>query len=55
MGLHTWNDAFKGCFYGFDPSGVYTHFVHCVLIKQVQAAAAVHKDSREVESVDDWV
>ena len=55
MGFYTWNDALKGRFCGFDPSGVYTHFAHCVLIKQVQAAADVHKDSSEVKSVDDWV
>ena len=32
-----------------------THFSHCILIKQVQAAAAVHEDSGEVKSVNDWV
>ena len=30
-------------------------FVGLILIKQVQAAAAVHKDSSEVKSVNDWV
>ena len=30
-------------------------FAHCVLVKQVQAAAAIHKDSSEVKSVNDWV
>ena len=55
MGLHTWDDTFKGGFSGFDPRGVYTHFAHCILIEQVQAAAAVHKDSSEVKSVDDGV
>ena len=55
MGLYTWDDTFKGGFSGFDPRGVYTHFAHCILIEQVQAAAAVHKDSGEVKSVDDGV
>ena len=55
MGLYTWDDALKGGFGGFDPRGIYTHFVHCILIKQVQAAAAVHEDSCEVECVNDWV
>ena len=55
MGLYTWDDTFKGGFSGFDPRGVYTHFAHCILIEQVQAAAAVHKDSSEVKSVDDGV
>ena len=35
--------------------GSNTHFAHCILIERVQAAAAVHKDSSEVKSVDDWV
>ena len=35
--------------------GVYAHFVHRILIKQVQAAAAVHQDSGKVKSFDDWV
>ena len=30
-------------------------FAHCILIKQVQAAATVHQDSGEVKSIDDWV
>ena len=55
MGLHTWDDTFKGGFIGFDPRGVYTHFAHCILIEQVQAAATVHEDSRKVESINDWV
>ena len=55
MGLYTWNYTFEGGFGGFDPRGIDAHFAHCVLIKQVQAAAAIHKDSREVESVNDWV
>ena len=55
MGLYTWDDAFKGGFAGFDSRGVYTHFADCVLVKQVQAAAAIHKDSSEVKSVNDWV
>ena len=55
MGLYTWDDAFKGGFGGFDPRGIYTHFAHCILIEQVQAAAAVHKDSSEVKSVNDGV
>ena len=55
MGLYTWDDTFKGGFSGSDPRGVYTHFAQCILIEQVQAAAAVYKDSSEVKSVDDWV
>ena len=27
----------------------------CILIKQVQATAAIYQDSREVKSIDDWV
>ena len=34
---------------------VYAHLAHCILIKQVQATTAVHQDSREVKSIDDWV
>ena len=30
-------------------------FVGLILIKQFQASAAVHKDSSEVKSVNDWV
>ena len=33
---------------GLDPRRADAHFAHCVLIEQVQ-------DSREVESVDDWI
>ena len=29
--------------------------LHCILIKQVQDAVAVHQDSSEVKSVNDWV
>ena len=45
----------KLVFVGLILEGIYTHFVHCVLIKQVQAAAAIHKDSSEVKSVNNWV
>ena len=55
MGLYTWDDALKGGFGGFDPRGIDTHFSHCILIEQVQAVAAVHKDSSEVKSVNDGV
>ena len=55
MGLYTCDDALKGGFGGFDPQGIDTHFAHCILIEQVQAAAAVHKDSSEVKSVNDGV
>ena len=55
MGLYTWDDAFKGGFAGFDPRGIDTHFSHYILIKQVQAAAAVHQNSSEVKPIDDWV
>ena len=55
MGLYTWDDAFKGSFAGFDPRGIDTHFSHCILIEQVQAAATIHKDSCEMESVNDGV
>ena len=55
MGLYTWYDAFEGRLCRFNPSGVYAHLAHCILIKQVQAAAAVHQDSSEVKSIDDWV
>ena len=30
-------------------------FAHCILIEEVQAAATVHEDSCEVESVNDRV
>ena len=49
------DDTFEGGFSGFDPRGVYTHFAHCILIEEVQAAAAVHKYSGEVKFVDDGV
>ena len=55
VGFYTWYDAFKGCLCGFNPCGIDTHFSHCILIKQVQAAATVHEDSGEVKSVNDWV
>ena len=55
MGLYTWDDAFKGGFAGFDPRGIDTHFLHCILIEQVQATTTVHKDSCEMESVNDGV
>ena len=42
----------KAGFCGLDPWGIDPHFAHCILIEQVQAAAAIHEDSREVESVD---
>ena len=45
----------KVVFVGLILEGYITHFPHCVLIKQVQAAAAVHEDSSEVKSVNDWV
>ena len=45
----------KVVFVGLILEGSNTHFAHCVLIKQVQAAAAVHKDSSEVKSVNDWI
>ena len=31
------------------------HFADSVLIEQVETDAAVHEDSRKVESVNDWV
>ena len=55
MGLYTWDETLKGGFGGFDPRGIYTHFAHYILIEQVQDAAAIHKDSSEVKSVDDGV
>ena len=55
IGLYTWYDAFKGRFSGFNPRGIDAHFPHCILVKQVRAAAAVHKDSSEVKSVNNWV
>ena len=55
MGLYTRDDIFKGGFSGFYSRGIDTHFSHCILIKQVQAAAAVHKDSSEVKSINDGV
>ena len=48
-------DAFKGRSGGFNPRGIDAHFPHCILVKQVQAAAAVHKDSNEVKSINNWV
>ena len=30
-------------------------FPHCILVKQVQAAAAVHKDSSEMKYVNNWL
>ena len=31
------------------------HFAHCILIEQIEAAATVHEDSRQVESINYWV
>ena len=45
----------KVVFVGLILEGSNTHFSHCILIKQVQAAATVHKDSSKVKSVNDWV
>ena len=45
----------KVVFVGLILEGSIAHFSHCILIKQVQAAAAVHEDSSEVKSVNDWV
>ena len=45
----------KVVFVGLILEGSIPIFVHCVMIKQVQAAVAVHKDSSEVKFVDDWV
>ena len=45
----------KVVFCGFNPGWIYAHFPHCILVKQVQAAATVHEDSCEMKSVDDWV
>ena len=55
MGFYSWDYTFEGGFAGLDPPRVDAHFAHCVLIEQVQAAAAVHKDSSEVKSDDDGV
>ena len=55
MGLYTWDDALKDGFGGFNPRGIYTHFAHCILIEQVQAAATIHEDSLQMESINDWV
>ena len=45
----------KVVFVGLIHEGSNTHFPHCILIKQVQAAAAIHEDSGEVKSINDWV
>ena len=45
----------KVVFGGLNPRGIYAHFPHCILVKQVEAAAAVHKDSSEMKSVNNWV
>ena len=45
----------KVVFVGLILEGSNAHFPHCILIKQVQDAAAVHEDSSEVKSVNDWV
>ena len=55
MGIYSWYDSLKGSLCGLNPRGINTHFAYCILIEQVQAAAAVHKDSSEVKSVDDGV
>ena len=47
--------ALKVVLVGLILEGSNTHFAHCILIEQVQAAAGVHKDSSEVKSVDDGV
>ena len=55
MGLWAWRYSFKGSIAVANFRWVYPHFAHCVLIKQVQAAAAIHKDSSEVKFANDWV
>ena len=45
----------KVVFVGLILDGSNSHFSHCILIKQVQAAAAIHQDSSEVKFVDDCV
>ena len=46
---------FKVVFVGLILEGSMPIFSHYVLVKQVKAAAAIHKDSSEVKSVNDWV
>ena len=55
MGLWAWRYSFKGSIAAAIFCWVYTHFAHCVLVKQVQAAAAIHKDSSEMVSINYWV
>ena len=45
----------KVVFVGLILEGLMPIFLHCVLVKQVQATAAIHEDSSEVKSVNDWV
>ena len=45
----------KAAFVGFILEGAMPYFAHCILIEQVKAAATVHEDSCEMESVDDGV
>ena len=45
----------KVVFVGLILEGSMPIFHTCILIKQVQAAAAVHEDSSEVKSVNDWI
>ena len=38
----------------FDAAPVYFHFMECVLINEVQSAAAVHENLGEPKAVHDW-
>ena len=37
------------------PLHIDAHFTDCMVIEKFEAAATVHEDSREVESINDWV
>ena len=45
----------KVVFVGLILEGLMPIFAHCILIEQIQAAATIHEDSREMESINDWV
>ena len=53
--LYTSYNSFKGSFGGLDPCWIDAHFVHCILIEQVEVVATVHEDSCKVESINYWV
>ena len=54
-GLNAWYHPFKGGVTLADSGWVYPHPADSVLVYQIKTAAAVHKDSGEMVSMNYWV